>query len=255
MERPADRPRQLTMLGSFLASSLSACIACLFTNPMEVIKTRLQLDGEGGAPAARATATATTTTTTTTTAAAAAAAPPRRQYTGIWHALRTIARTEGARGLQAGLAGALAYQTAMNGVRLGLYEPVQRALVRATGADPASIALKATAAALSGALGATLGSPLYLIKSRLQAQRCARGERGRGEGTGRGRGGAPPNATHTRPLTPIPASLSCQTPPPPKSRAQAAPFLPCRSPTTTAAWWMACAGCTLQRACGGCSGG
>jgi len=39
--------RQLTVLGSFLASSLSACIACLFTNPMEVIKTRLQLDGEG----------------------------------------------------------------------------------------------------------------------------------------------------------------------------------------------------------------
>ena len=142
--------RQLTVLGSFLASSLSACIACLFTNPMEVIKTRLQLDGEG---------------------AAAAAARAPRQYSGIADALRKIAAQEGLRGLQAGLAGALAYQTAMNGVRLGLYEPVQRALVSATGADPASVLLKATAAALSGALGATLGSPLYMIKSRLQAQR------------------------------------------------------------------------------------
>ncbi len=142
--------RQLTVLGSFLASSLSACIACLFTNPMEVIKTRLQLDGEG---------------------AAAAAARAPRQYSGIADALRKIAAQEGLRGLQAGLAGALAYQTAMNGVRLGLYEPLQRALVSATGADPASVLLKATAAALSGALGATLGSPLYMIKSRLQAQR------------------------------------------------------------------------------------
>jgi solute carrier family 25 protein 34/35 len=60
----------------------------------------------------------------------------------------------------------------MNGVRLGLYEPVQRALVRGTGADPSSVLLKAAAAAFSGALGATLGSPLYMIKSRLQAQRC-----------------------------------------------------------------------------------
>ena len=159
---PPAPPRQLTMAGSFLASSLSACVACLFTNPMEVIKTRLQLDGEGGARGGAA------------PAPGARPAPPR-QYTGIWHAMRTIARTEGVRGLQAGLVGALAYQTAMNGVRLGLYEPVQRALVRATGADPAIIPLKATAAALSGALGATLGSPLYMIKSRLQAQRCAWG--------------------------------------------------------------------------------
>jgi hypothetical protein len=82
---PARRPRQLTLLGSFLASSLSACAACLFTNPMEVIKTRLQLDGEG---------------------AAAAAARAPRQYTGIADALRKIAAQEGVRGLQAGLAGA-----------------------------------------------------------------------------------------------------------------------------------------------------
>ena len=137
--------RQLHLMPSFAASSLSACMACIFTNPMEVVKTRLQLDGEGGAAA--------------------------RQYRGIADAFRTIARREGLRGLQAGLSGALGYQVAMNGVRLGLYEPIQRALGGATGADPASVLLKAASAALSGALGATLGSPIYMIKSRLQAQR------------------------------------------------------------------------------------
>jgi solute carrier family 25 protein 34/35 len=142
----SSAPLQLTMAGSFVASSVSACIACLFTNPMEVVKTRLQLDGEGGAARAR-------------------------QYRGIGHALRSIAATEGVRGLQAGLAGALAYQTAMNGVRLGMYEPVQRQLVLATGADASSVLLKAAAAAISGAMGATLGSPIYMIKSRLQSQR------------------------------------------------------------------------------------
>ena len=144
-------PRQLKAFPSIIASALAACTACVFTNPMETIKTRLQLDGEG---AHRATHT--------------------RQYRGILHAFTTILRMEGPRGLQAGLWGALAYQLAMNGTRLGLYDPIQRGLRSATGADPASVLLKATSAACSGAIGATLGSPLYMIKSRLQAQRCVR---------------------------------------------------------------------------------
>jgi len=147
MAAPAPPPRQLTLSASFCASALAACGAVLFSNPFEVVKTRLQLDGEGAARAAHA-----------------------RQYRGIAHAVASIWRLEGARGLQAGLAPALAYQVAMNGTRLGLYEPAQRALVGATGADPASTPLKAAAAAVSGAAGAALGSPIYLVKSRLQAQ-------------------------------------------------------------------------------------
>jgi len=94
-----------------------------------------------------------------------------RQYKGIAHAMQTIARQEGLRGLQAGLAPALVYQTLMNGTRLGMYEPVQRSIVAATGADPSSIVVKVLAAATSGGMGAALGSPIYMIKSRLQAQR------------------------------------------------------------------------------------
>ena len=142
---PSEDKRTLTMFSSFLLSSLSACIACIFTNPMEVVKTRLQLDGEGVGKV--------------------------RQYKGIVDAFSRIARKEGIRGVQAGISGALAYQVAMNGMRLGMYEPVQRTIVDATGADPRSLFLKASSGALSGALGATLGSPLYMIKSRLQAQR------------------------------------------------------------------------------------
>lgn len=114
---------------------------------MEVVKTRLQLDGEG-----------------------AKLSKSSRQYHGIGHALKSIGQTEGIRGLQAGLTPALAYQVTMNGCRLGLYEPVQHLLKDNFQVDTTAAWAKALAGALSGAVGASLGSPMYLVKSRLQAQ-------------------------------------------------------------------------------------
>jgi solute carrier family 25 protein 34/35 len=93
-----------------------------------------------------------------------------RQYRGIGHAFASVARQEGLAGLQKGLAPALGYQVAMNGCRLGLYDSFQRAIRDATHLPADSTLLRAAAAALSGAVGATLGSPLFLVKSRLQAQ-------------------------------------------------------------------------------------
>ena len=143
-------PRRLGVAPSFAASALAACSACLITNPAEVAKTRLQLDGEGGA--------------------AASAIRGGRQYKGVAHALATIARSEGLRGLQAGLLPALCYQTTMNGARLGLYEPVQHLLRERAGVDTSQPWAKGLSGAMSGAVGAALGSPFYLVKSRLQAQ-------------------------------------------------------------------------------------
>jgi solute carrier family 25 protein 34/35 len=115
----------------------------LFTNPAEVVKTRLQLDGEGGGRP--------------------------RQYRGVADALLKIGRQEGLAGLQKGLVPALAYQVAMNGCRLGLYEPMQRMYHAATGLERDSTLLRVLSGASSGMVGATLGSPLYLVKNRLQA--------------------------------------------------------------------------------------
>lgn len=122
---------------------------------MEVVKTRLQLDGEVGVGGgARA-----------------------RQFRGVADALARTAHAEGLRGLQAGLSAAILYQIIMNGTRLGLYTPLQEALSDAlglrggaTGEQPVPWGVKAVSAAASGAVGATLGSPLFLIKARMQAQ-------------------------------------------------------------------------------------
>lgn len=155
-------PVQLTGLGHYLVSSGSACTSVLLTNMAETVKTRLQLDGEG----------------------AARGAP--RQYRGIGHAFAAIYRQEGIRGLQAGLVPAIIYQAVMNGTRLGAYEPLQRVYVagwqrlregggRNDGGAAFHVAdvptaIRAAAGATSGAIGAAAGSPVFLVKSRLQAQ-------------------------------------------------------------------------------------
>ena len=144
--RTRQTPRPLLVIPSIAAAATAACCAVLITNIPETIKTRLQLDGEGGVRGIP------------------------RQYRGVTDAFVKIWRHEGLRGLHAGLSAGLAYQFVMNGARLGLYEPLQRVFRRATGADADSSALKVAAAASSGAVGAALGSPLYLIKTRLQAQ-------------------------------------------------------------------------------------
>jgi solute carrier family 25, member 34/35 len=138
--------RRLSLIGSISLSAVSACFAVLFTNMPETVKTRLQLDGEGskrGSP---------------------------RQYKNVLDAFQKMIRTEGISSLQSGLGAALVYQAVMNGTRLGLYEPVKRVMRKLLGCDDNAWILMVTSGAFSGAIGATLGSPFYLIKSRLQAQ-------------------------------------------------------------------------------------
>lgn len=144
----AAAARRLNVAGLVASASAAACAAVLVTNVPETVKTRLQLDGEG-----------------------AARGGTSRQYRGVAHALATIWRLEGARGLQAGLGAGVAYQAVFNGCRLGLFEPIQRLVRRVLREDdPAALTVTAASGALSGALGAVVGSPLYLVKSRLQAQ-------------------------------------------------------------------------------------
>jgi solute carrier family 25, member 34/35 len=142
----------LTVYGSFLASAVAACSACVFTNPAEVVKTRLQLDGER-----RLTNSSSSTSSS-------------RIYRGVFHALVSIWNAEGIQGLQAGLQPALFYQITMNGSRLGLYEPAQRFLKTNFNIDTDKSWAKGLSGAMSGAVGASLGSPFFLVKSRMQAQ-------------------------------------------------------------------------------------
>ncbi|KAM9758888.1 solute carrier family 25 member 34 [Menidia menidia] len=125
----------------FALGALACCAACVFTNPLEVVKTRLQLQGElrarGSYPV---------------------------HYRGVLQALWVVGRTDGLRGLQKGLSAGLIYQGAMNGVRLGFYSYCESlGVTRFHGGSLLS-------GAGAGALGAFFASPAYLVKTHLQSQ-------------------------------------------------------------------------------------
>ncbi|KAM8990053.1 solute carrier family 25 member 34 isoform 3-T3 [Guaruba guarouba] len=111
----------------------AGCLACVLTNPLEVVKTRLQLQGELQPPGTYP-----------------------RPYRGVLRALGAVRRADGLRGLQKGLAASLLYQGLMNGVRFYCYSHAEDAgWTRYPGGTVA-------AGAIAGAVGAFVGSPAYL---------------------------------------------------------------------------------------------
>ncbi|XP_067879762.1 solute carrier family 25 member 35 isoform X2 [Heterodontus francisci] len=130
----------------FMLAGAAACGACLFTNPLEVVKTRMQLQGELKRWGSY-----------------------RLHYRNVFHATYTIWKVDGLLALQKGLLPALLYQFCMNGIRLGSY-----ALMETSGytlSDGKISGAKSTVAgALAGVTGALLASPIYLVKTHLQVQ-------------------------------------------------------------------------------------
>ncbi|KNC96803.1 uncharacterized protein SPPG_08005 [Spizellomyces punctatus DAOM BR117] len=148
----------------FTTGALAACGAVTFTNPWEVVKTRLQLQGElerRALPLRLAPSVPNTV----------AAAP--HPYGNAFSAFVTIFRNEGLRGIQRGLGPAYAYQVLLNGFRLGLYEPIKLAYLRAfdmtSHGHATQLPAMIMAGATSGIIGASVASPLYLVKTRMQS--------------------------------------------------------------------------------------
>ncbi|XP_029413428.1 solute carrier family 25 member 35 isoform X2 [Nannospalax galili] len=123
----------------FLMSGLAACGACVFTNPLEVVKIRMQLQGELKAPGTY-----------------------QRHYRNVFHAFFIIGKVDGLAALQKGLAPALLYQFLMNGIRLGTYGLAEAKGYLRTAEGTISPVRSAAAGALAGVMGAYLGSPIYM---------------------------------------------------------------------------------------------
>ncbi|ODV58422.1 Oac1p [Ascoidea rubescens DSM 1968] len=144
--------QQISLLSGFLAGGLASCGAVTFTNPIELVKTRMQLQGE----------------------LLKRAQVKTIPYHNPVQALYVIYKNEGLRGLQKGLFCAYIYQIALNGCRYGLYEPIRKNFnqIFYPNQDPhiiQKVPINILSGALSGMAGAALGSPLYLIKTRMQS--------------------------------------------------------------------------------------
>ena len=122
----------------------SNAIAASFTNPIDVVKTRMQMQGEG---------------------LKAGAGP------GVSGTARSIVAAEGAAGLYRGLSASLCREMSYSGIRMGMYEPARRSLAGWLGVDPAHtpLYLKVLAGAITGCTGSALANPLDLVKVRMQA--------------------------------------------------------------------------------------
>eukprot|EP01121_Diplochlamys_sp_Union-15-3_P017752 TRINITY_DN6317_c0_g2_i2.p1 TRINITY_DN6317_c0_g2~~TRINITY_DN6317_c0_g2_i2.p1 ORF type:complete len:169 (+),score=16.30 TRINITY_DN6317_c0_g2_i2:41-547(+) len=115
----------------YFTAAISTGIACLFTNPVEVIKTRLQLQGELSGKSVP------------------------KIYKGPFHAAYVIFKNEGILALQKGLTTAILYQVVMNGIRLGSHSSFKQL----TGAiDPYSTPFFFFRNLLSGAASGALGT-------------------------------------------------------------------------------------------------
>ncbi|ELR12925.1 mitochondrial carrier protein [Acanthamoeba castellanii str. Neff] len=124
----------------FVLGGLSCCIAALFTNPIDVVKVRLQLRGELGGAAAQS-------------------------KVGF---LSHLLRTEGLSAFYKGLSASLMREASYSTIRMGGYE-VCKTQLGAT--DPATTPLwkKIVAGGIAGATGAAIANPTDLVKVRLQA--------------------------------------------------------------------------------------
>ncbi|KAF8636242.1 hypothetical protein AX17_003727 [Amanita inopinata Kibby_2008] len=137
----------LSIAEAFMLGGIAACCAVTFSNPAEVAKTRLQLQGEltkrGGV----------------------------RVYKNTFDVLVKTLRNEGIRGVQRGLAPAYVYQVLANGARLGFYEPIRRSLNRLVRLNPSehNPATSLMAGASTGVVGCVMANPMFLIKARMQA--------------------------------------------------------------------------------------
>ncbi|KAM9897920.1 hypothetical protein OXX79_006601 [Metschnikowia pulcherrima] len=147
--------QEVSLIGGFIAGGIAACGAVTFTNPIELIKTRMQLQGE---------------------LSAKSDAP--KLYKNPLQASVVIYKNEGLRGLQQGLLCGYVYQLGLNGCRIGLYEPSRYYITRAlfpsqfsedVSRIPQNILVNVLSGIVSGSAGAIIANPFFLIKTRMQS--------------------------------------------------------------------------------------
>ena len=128
----------------FLIAGFSAVGAIIVTNPIDVVKTRMALQGQSGCG--------------------------RELYPNVPSALLRIGREEGLAGLQRGLPASCLWQFSNVSVRFGVYG-VAKTQTGVSEASPfarwlASLGL----AAFSGGLAAVASNPFFILKTRFQAR-------------------------------------------------------------------------------------
>ncbi|XP_077154903.1 dicarboxylate carrier SLC25A8 [Ranitomeya variabilis] len=149
--KPTDVPP--TAAVKFIGAGTAACIADLFTFPLDTAKVRLQIQGETkGLVNMKST-----------------------QYKGVFGTISTMVKTEGPRSLYNGLVAGLQRQMSFASVRIGLYDSVKQFYTK--GSEHVGIGSRLLAGCTTGAMAVAIAQPTDVVKVRFQAQANVSGSR------------------------------------------------------------------------------
>ncbi|NP_001090497.1 solute carrier family 25 member 11 [Xenopus laevis] len=125
----------------FLFGGLAGMGATVFVQPLDLVKNRMQLSGEGA---------------------------KTKEYKTSFHAVGSILRNEGLRGIYTGLSAGLLRQATYTTTRLGIYTILFEKFTKADGTPP-NFFMKAAIGMTAGATGAFVGTPAEVALIRMTA--------------------------------------------------------------------------------------
>jgi len=128
----------------------ASCVAETITMPIDVVKTRLQMDGSGGV----------------------------KVYNGSVDCAKKLVGAEGPSALFKGLPPALVRQSTYGSLRYGLYGPIKDSMGIKAG-EPVPLWKKIVAGGTAGAIASAIANPSDLMKVRLQTDGMAKDEAGK----------------------------------------------------------------------------
>ncbi|XP_076358006.1 mitochondrial 2-oxoglutarate/malate carrier protein-like isoform X1 [Tachypleus tridentatus] len=135
-KQPATIPKYIR----FLFGGTAGMAATLFVQPLDLIKNRMQLSGEGG---------------------------KARDHKSSFHAVRSIVKQEGLFGLYSGLSAGLLRQASYTTVRMGVYSTLFEKISK--DGKPPNFFMKAGIGMTAGAVGAFFGTPAEISLIRMTA--------------------------------------------------------------------------------------
>jgi hypothetical protein len=132
----------MEVLKSVVGAGTAAVITVSFIHPIDVVKTRLQISGDGS--------------------------KGTRNYKalGVIGSVKVIFKEEGFRAFWKGISAAWMRESSYTSLRLGLYGPIKHAMNLKS---DSSFILKFIAGSLAGAIGSTAGNPFDVVKTRMMA--------------------------------------------------------------------------------------
>ena len=159
-------------LQHFTAGLLAETFSCVLWVPIDIVKERMQV--QSNIPTVQ---TSPTPPTSLPPSTPPASTPHPLHYRSTLHAISSIARTEGLRGIYRGYGATLASFGPYSAFYLSIYDQLKDLTARTLHTAPAALPFSAylLCGAVSGGLAALITNPLDMAKLRLQVQRGGRG--------------------------------------------------------------------------------